>query len=419
MIVIQAAAQIASLIIFCICAYKIIKVAFGFTFFEQSRPVPAVSMEKREYLKLFWTVAGLFAITMTVAIICAAIQYGGLYLTPVSIYNLLRDTFTKGDALHYMHIAKYGYVTTGVAKNWIAFYPMFPLVVRIVREVVRSYYISSVIVNFAFTYISAVFLYKLVTAETGNRKYAYRAVLLMVAAPQSLFYVAPYGEAMFFAFTLIALYNMRQGKFLIASVFGFLSAITRNVGIVIAAVFVLEYLNQHLTTIKREGSWIPHITKSVAMTLFILMGQAAYLALNWAVHGDPMAYSTFQIEYWEQSVGNFVSTIGYLVSYIADPGKMEWILNLPSIGAFIFYLFFMYKKGDKIRPSYGFYALCYFFVIFAPTRLLSGLRYSMVAFPLYLMMCDIEEKWFYSLLTAFVFWWIYFTVAFSRGFYIF
>ena len=115
------------------------------------------------------------------------------------------------------------------------------------------------------------------------------------------------------------------------------------------------------------------------MTLFILMGQAAYLALNWAVHGDPMAYSTFQIEYWEQSVGNFVSTIGYLVSYIADPGKMEWILNLPSIGAFIFYLFFMYKKGDKIRPSYGFYALCYFFVIFAPTRLLSGLRYSMVA----------------------------------------
>lgn len=417
--IIQWMAQIVSLIVFCICAYRIIKKAWSFTFYEESNPLQAVSVDKKEYLKLLGLVSGLYFSTMLIAVIVVAVQHGGMYMTPLSVYNLLRDTFTKGDALHYMHIAKYGYVTTGVAKNWIAFYPFFPLVVRIVREIVRSYYLSSVIVNFTFTYISVIFMYKLITAETGSRKYGFRAALLLVAAPQSLFYVAPYGEAMFFAFTLICIYNIRLGKFFTACIFGFLSAITRNVGIVVCDIFVLEYLNFHLTTIKRENSWVPHVTKSVAMTLFILFGQVCYLGLNWYIHGSPSAYSQFQMDYWEQGMGNFVSTIGYLISYIPDQSKMEWILNFPSIGAFVFYLACMYKKGHKIRPSYGFYMLCYFFIIFAPTRLLSGLRYSMVTMPLYLLLCDIEDKWYYVLITMFAFWWLYFTVAFARGFYIF
>ncbi|MBQ9625237.1 MAG: hypothetical protein IJR47_03930 [Clostridia bacterium] len=411
--------QGASLIVFCLCAYKIIKAAWGFTFIEESLPIAPVKLSRREYLNLFWLVFGLYFVTMLTVIICGIVKYGGMYPTPLSVYSLLRDTFTKGDALHYMFIAKYGYVTEGLAKNWIAFYPLFPLVVRIVREVVRSYYISSVIVNFGFIYLTAIFLYKLLAAETYSRTFAFRGVLLLIAAPQALFYVAPYGEAMFFALTLISIYNIRRGNFLAGAFFGFLSALTRNVGIIVAAIFVLEYLNQNLTTIKLEGSWIPHITKSVAMTLLILLGQVCYMGLNYVVFGSPTAYSTFQMEYWEQGVGNFVSTIGYLLSYIPQPEKMEWILNLPSIGAFFFYLFWLYKKGDKIRPSYGVYALCYFFIVFAPTRLLSGLRYSMVAFPLYLMMCDIDEKWYYALITGFGFWWVYFTVAFARGFYIF
>lgn len=419
MIAIQVAVQIISLVVFCICAYKIIKVAWGYTFKQQSKPLAPVSVTKNEYLKLLLTVFCLYLITFAVALACSAREHGGMYVTPLSIYGALRDVFTKGDALHYMHIAKYGYVTEGLARNWIAFYPMFPMIVRLVREVVRSYYLSSIIVNFTCTYISAIFLYKLILGETGNKKYAFRAVLLMVTVPQSLFYVAPYGEAMFFAFTLICVYNIRKGKFFTAAVFGFLSAITRNVGIVIAAVFVVEYLNQNLSTIKKEGSWIPHISKSVAMCLLILLGQVAYLALNYVVTGSPSTYSIYQKEYWGQGVGNFVSTIGYLISYIPNPHEMEWILNLPSIATFAFYLFVMYKKGDKIRPSYGLYALCYFFIIFAPTRLLSGMRYSMVAFPLYFMLCDLEDKWFYIVLTVFINWWIYFMVAFGRGFYVF
>lgn len=417
--IIQWCVQAFSLILFCICLYKIMKVAWGFTFYQESKPVDAVVMSKKEYLKLFYLAIGLYALTMGLAIVVVAVINKGMYITPLSFYNVLRDTFTKGDGLHYMHIAKYGYVTEGLAKNWIAFYPLFPLLVAIVRGVVRSYYLSSIIINFICTYISLIFMYKWIVAETGNRKYGFRAALLLVAAPQSLFYVAPYGEALYFALTLIAVYSIRRGKFLTGAIFGFISALTRNVGIILAAVFVLEYLNQHLTTIKKENSWVPHVTKSVAMTLFILSGQLVYMGLNWYIHGNPNAYSIFQMDYWEQGIGNFVSTIGYLMAYVVDTSRMEWILSLPSIGAFFFYLFWMYKKGDKIRPSHSFYALCYFFVIFAPTRLLSGLRYSMVAFPLYLMICDIEDKWYYVVLTMFAFWWLFFVVVFARGFYVF
>lgn len=417
--VIEIAVQALSLVLFCICAYKIIKVAFRYAFIQYGRPIAPIKMTKPEYLKILITVTCLYVAAFVIAIIIAARDRGGISFTPISIYSTLRDVFTKGDALHYMHIAKYGYVTEGLAKNWLAFYPTFPLLVRLVREVVRSYYLASIIVNFSFTYISAIFLYMLIVGETGSRRFAYRAVLLMVCVPQSLFFVAPYGEAVFFAFTLISIYAIRRGKFLIGAIFGFLSATTRNVGIIVAAIFVLEYLSQRYHTIKEEGSWIPHIAKSVAMTMLILGGQVAYLLLNKAVTGSYNTYATYQIEYWGQAVGNFVSTIGYLVGNIPNPGDMSWLMSLPSIAAFGFFLYWLYKKAPRMRPSLGVYALCYFYVIFAPTTLLSGLRYTMVCFPLYLLLCDLEIKKYYILLTVFVCGWLYFMVAFARGFNVF
>lgn len=419
MIVIQVIFQIISLIVFCICGAKIVKVFWKYVFYEQNKPLNSIKLTKNEHMKLFACVFGLYIVSFLIAIAVTVQNRGGIYFTPVEIYSVLRDVFTKGDALHYIHIAKYGYVTDGVAKNWIAFYPIFPLCVRIIREVVRSYYLSSVILNFVFTYISTVYLYKLVLGETENKKFALRAVFLMICVPQSLFYVAPYGEAMFFAFTLISVYNIRRGKFITGAIFGFLSAITRNVGIILVVLFVVEYLNQNLTTIKKEGSWIPHISKSVALCLLIIMGQVAYLAMNWVVTGSATAYSTYQLEFWGQSIGNFVSTIGYLIENISNPMKVSWLLNIPCIVSFAFYLYMLFKKGDKIRPSYGIYALFYFFIIFAPTFLLSGLRYSMVAFPLYVMLCDISDRWYYITLTVFINWWIYFMFAFARGFDVF
>lgn len=143
----------------------------------------------------------------------------------------------RWDAQYFMHIAQYGYTH----ENTLAFFPMFPLIVRSVAAVIGipllyvfNYYsvllISATLVNFFIFVRTAVVFHKLSEHVLRDETLAYRAALLFCINPASVFFSAPYSEGLFALLTFSGLLfnETRSSSSFSASVFGLASAARSN-----------------------------------------------------------------------------------------------------------------------------------------------------------------------------------------------
>lgn len=111
--------------------------------------------------------------------------------------------FARWDAQHFLHIATHGYSY----EQTLAFYPFFPCVVSAIVHVMHfilpfiSLYNSCLIVaialNVVFFTMATECLYELSVRLTGNRKWAQTVAVLFCLNPASIFFTAPYSEALF------------------------------------------------------------------------------------------------------------------------------------------------------------------------------------------------------------------------------
>src|SRR5205823_1323298 len=73
---------------------------------------------------------------------------------------------------------------------------------------------------------------------------AARAALYLCAVPGAVFFAALYSESLFLALVTATLYHARQGQWARAAVAAAAAAVTRNTGVILAAVLVLEGVHQ-------------------------------------------------------------------------------------------------------------------------------------------------------------------------------
>ncbi|KAK7791149.1 hypothetical protein R5R35_008581 [Gryllus longicercus] len=148
----------------------------------------------------------------------------------------------RWDAQYFMHIAMYGYTY----ENCLAFFPLYPLVCRVVAQVLyiiaggilsdfSLYLISSVCINMFCFVKSASILYNLSLRVLKNERLAYRACIFYCVNPASIFFSASYSESLYSCLTFYGLLKCGCGfkeKFSMncGIVFG-LSGVTRSNGI--------------------------------------------------------------------------------------------------------------------------------------------------------------------------------------------
>jgi hypothetical protein len=87
-------------------------------------------------------------------------------------------------------------------------------------------------------------LYRLLQ-EDFDAEHATRALLYFTVFPTAFFLAAAYNEALFLCFVLLSFYQMRHGRWWLASLFGFMAALTRSSGLVLLIPYCYEYLCQH------------------------------------------------------------------------------------------------------------------------------------------------------------------------------
>lgn len=146
--------------------------------------------------------------------------------------------YSRWDAQYFLHISVLGYSH----ENCIAFFPLFPLLIRFVSRAVEIFLIhnisewnaallSSCLVNLLLFVAASRYIYLITLKVAHSVQFATRTWLFFCISPATVFFLAPYSEILFSSLAFAGIYYGMNGRML-ASVFFFgLSTATRSNGL--------------------------------------------------------------------------------------------------------------------------------------------------------------------------------------------
>ncbi len=288
----------------------------------------------------------------------------------------------------------------GIADNWytndvtldrhkhIVFFPMYPILIKLVSFVVRDTFASAIIVSNVCAGLSGIFMYELAKFDMGEKD-AFRTVKYLFLLPAACFFGTHMSESLFLMLCLLSMLFLRRKKYLFACIVGAFASFTRSPGVLLLVPIFIEFIADECK-MWREGDkkafWNRFWGRGLSM-LIVPLGLIGYLAVNYFVWGDPMYFMEIQKDNWSQSFGWIFNTASYLVSYMQGyiaKGDMHLVfgLSIPQLICIFASLGIMLAAIKKLRPSYTVYFIVYFFIVIGVQWLLSAPRYLTVAFPL-------------------------------------
>ncbi|MBI4476949.1 MAG: hypothetical protein HY654_07230 [Acidobacteria bacterium] len=204
------------------------------------------------------------------------------------------ELFAAWDSGWYFDIARRGYYYRVDGQSSVAFFPLYPLLMRIVAWPFggsdRALWIAGIVISYA-CFVAALFvLHDLTRRITGSRETARRAVLYIAVFPFSFFFARVYTESLFLLVSLVAISSAWRSKWWLAGLFGGFAALTRPNGALIAIPLGLLALagRPDLPTLWKRGVALAGIPLAVA----------GYSLHVYGIAGDPLAWMAAQ-QHWE------------------------------------------------------------------------------------------------------------------------
>lgn len=288
-----------------------------------------------------------------------------------------------GDGPHYLFIAENGYVSQGDGVNNIVFYPLYPFLTGLLGRLLGGRTaLAGVILSQVCFGASAVLLARLVRRECDWPGCALAAYVLY---PFGFFCLGLFTESLFLLLVIAGLYFIRERKWALAGLAGFLCALCRAQGVLLLLPGV--YCGARDC---RERGWHGKYLWFIGPAL----GFGAYLLINKAVCGDFFAYQYYEsIEPWWQTPQWLGKTVAQQWTMALEhPGLAGWIywpqLFLYFIGAAL--LLAGWRRG--LDMPYLLYGTAYLGMCYTPSWLISGCRYMLGCVPLFLCVGRLKSR---------------------------
>jgi hypothetical protein len=148
--------------------------------------------------------------------------------------SLFWDTFARHDSGWYYQIARTGFHYTPEGRDTIAFFPVYPLLMRYVgRMFGRSpsdVYLGGIVVSWTAFVVAMIALYHLASLDVPRRRAA-RAVLFTTIFPFAFFFGVVYTESTFLMFTVLTFYCFRTRRWIAGGLCGALATASRVNGV--------------------------------------------------------------------------------------------------------------------------------------------------------------------------------------------
>jgi hypothetical protein len=207
------------------------------------------------------------------------------------------DVFTRYDSGWLFQIARYGYHYTPNGRDSIAYFPVYPLLMRYVGRVIgkspADVYRGGMVVSWVAFVLAMVALYELAALDLPRRR-AERAVWLAAVFPFAFFYGVVYTEAVFLAATVACFYFFRTRRWILGGVLGAIATATRVNGILMWP--ALAWIAWKGSQTKTDGeethgrSWREFVAPVIGL-LLVGAGVGAYSLFVYRLSGNPFEWA--------------------------------------------------------------------------------------------------------------------------------
>jgi Gpi18-like mannosyltransferase len=309
-------------------------------------------------------------------------EHGGTWL----------DLLTQWDGNWYRLIAQNGYAPP-MPPVAAAFFPLYPLAVRVVAFVVRDLQVASLLVSNGCLIAAGLLLVRLLRRDY-DEVVCRRVITFLMFNPVSFFLSAAYSESTFLLLSIAALLAARQNKWLLASIWGSCLSATRPPGLIIAAPLLAEYTLQWR---ERGGAIRQFVQAKLFWLALIPSGLVLFLCYLYIKCGDFFLPMHAQAGGWKKNLAwpwqSFLHPDNFPPSHIPlFQAIVSVALILAVVGFFL-----------RLRPTYLTYMVValVFYLMWGSLEALP--RHLSILFPLHLVMAlaSIRWPWLYEPLLGF------------------
>jgi hypothetical protein len=203
----------------------------------------------------------------------------------------------------YLNIAGGGYsaVLTPNGEANYGFFPLYPLLMKLVGAVIGNNYIAGLAISNACLILACLFLYRLVV-EDSDEDTARRSIKYLFLFPTAFILSGVFTESLFLMLLVACFYYARRGNWLVAGSLGFFLSLTRSIGVFAILPLFYEYM-------KSRGFKASGIRPDALCLLLIPAGLAAFMAYNHYLTGDYLAFAHIEATGWGHQLTNPVETL--------------------------------------------------------------------------------------------------------------
>lgn len=339
-----------------------------------------------------------FRIVIYLVSVCVMAIFGD-YTSEITFSDFL-ETWKRWDSSHYINIAENGY--GGAIENgehiFLVFYPLYPWLMKLLSLLVRDIRFCGILISVVCYAIGCVYFYKITEDEFGD-EIAENALLLISVFPFAFFFGSIATESLFFALSTCFFYYLKKHKWNKVAVLGMLACMTKTQGLLLTIPVLVElfYFKRGFQIIKRRNfrEFLKRIIYPGTVAATMLFGFLVYLFINYIVEGDPFRFMYYQKNHWGNSLCPIWETIKYVnenavTGWYTSTGMSLWMPELILFSVYIMAI--VYGICNKIRPMYMSYLIAFFVLTYSSTWLLSAGRYTLNAFPLFMLLGEFVVK---------------------------
>lgn len=289
-------------------------------------------------------------------------------LSHLTLTERLVQIWTIGaDAVHYMNLAR-----AGISPTSAPFFPLWPLVIRVLGGDPLIIKITVAIITFLF-----IFLFCKLMKNLGYAKIRKEVIVIFLAFPVSFMLLAAMTEPLYLVFAVTTFLFGEKKKFLVAAIFAALASATRLFGIVLTVYLFLKIAEGGLGSFRRWW-W------TLLIAPLGLIGYSIFLHL---------AYGDFLLLYkssagWGRHLGtsavqSLFNESRDLILQLFGPVK-PLAMNLVQFGSIIVFLGMLAISYKKLNKALWIYSLLAVALPLASGTFQGTPRYMLAAFPLFM-----------------------------------
>lgn len=340
---------------------------------------------KTPYIKfsIFATLAWLFCIIFISAISYFRLNvskddaYGWISEIEISKPANFNELFSQWDGEWYIDIAKNGYIFKENELSNVAFFPLYPFLLRFFYNF-DSYVLTGIFINLFFISGSIAALLKLMNLEKFTKKESRLAILFLLIFPTSFFLLAIYPESTFLFLSIMCFLMIKKDKPLLAGIFGLLASLTRVQGILLLVPLLLKFYKNKFDK------------RYLLASLIALLGIISFFMIEHLSTGNIKAFFIA-----ESFCGRNILSINPQTVFTATSSGL--INTLLDVFFIIYVLLWTIYSWSKVDSLYTYYSLSSLILPISTGSIQSIGRFSLMIFPLFMMITKSQNKLFIEL----------------------